>query len=62
MGIQIIGKTFFIEDGTVNISDVDISQVLAEFPVEEVLDTLDYNDILDYVSKTEKERIDEQGE
>lgn len=47
--IQVYGDTYTIEDGAgVYITGVDVAQVVAELPANEVLDALDMADIVEY--------------
>lgn len=44
----------------VTLEDVEISNVLAEFNTEDILESLDFATVVDWYNETMKEREDEQ--
>ena len=54
--IQIYGNSYTLKDGEgVYITGADISQIVQEMYAEDVLDALDYSDIMDYIFNKEQE-------
>lgn len=58
--IQVYANSVMSESGhdqsNVLLTGIDPSQVLAEFSVEERLDSIDFGDIVDYISNVKKEQ------
>lgn len=58
--IQVFGDKYTLEDGAgVYIENVDVSQVVAEMYHGDVLDAIDFGDIIGYVAEKNAEEADE---
>lgn len=44
----------------VTLTGIDVSQVVHELDVEEVLDSIDFSTVMEYVTTRQEEEIDEQ--
>ena len=51
-----------IERGTVIITGYDVSDIISEIGTEELLQAMDYSDILQFVSEVEAEREEADAE
>ena len=45
-----------LETGSVTITGYDVSDIISEIGTEELLQAMDYSDILDYVNDVEEEK------
>ena len=66
MDIQVYAKRVYshpedIESLRVSLDGVNIDDVLAEFNVKDILDSLDFSDIAQYVSENNKEAENERS-
>ncbi len=58
--IQVFGDKYILEDGAgVYIENVDVNQVVSEFSAPDILDALDYADVVEWLAEREKERIED---
>lgn len=59
--IKVFADSVFadMESGAVTLNGVDCGDVIAELGIDEVLETIDYSDILRFVSEQEKIRKEE---
>ena len=48
-----------LEMGTVILTGVDVGEIVSEIGTEELLNAMDYSDIVEYVAEIEKDKADE---
>ena len=49
-----------IEEGTVIITGVDLIDIVSEVGSEEMLQSIDYSDIVEYVAQVERDKADDE--
>ena len=49
-----------LENGTVILTGIEASEIVTEVGATELLNAMDYSDIMDYVVQTEKDKADEE--
>lgn len=49
-----------LETGTVILTGFDTSEIITEVGATELLNAMDYSDVMDYVVQTEKDKADEE--
>ena len=59
MQLQVENVNVDIKTGTVIVAGFDTSEIITELGAVELLDAMDYSDIMDYVVAVEKEKADE---
>lgn len=48
-----------LEEGTVILTGVDVTEVVTELGTEELLNAMEYSDVMEYVAQCERDKADE---
>lgn len=55
INVYATGVGVLFEDNMVTLKGITVDNVVSEFPVKEVLDALEFSDIMDYVTERQAE-------